>query len=64
MNLQEFFLAMEQVFLEMRWEKIRKLENQFKRYKREEKNFTSGKDAAKFIAKLIEIKQAQVNTRK
>ena len=56
MNLQEFFLAMEQVFLEMRWEKIRKLENQFKRYKREEKNFTSGKDAAKFIAKLIEIK--------
>jgi len=47
---------MELVFLELRWEKIWKLENDFKRLKWEEKNFTSGKDAAKFIAKLIDIK--------
>jgi hypothetical protein len=41
----------------MRNEKVRKLENKFKRLKREEKNMNSGKDAAKFIMKVIQIKQ-------
>jgi len=46
------------VFLELRWEKIRKLQTKYKRLKREEKQFTSGKDAGKFITMLIQIKQA------
>lgn len=56
MNLQEFFNAMEQAFLELRWEKIRKQTVRYNRLKRDEKQFTSGKDASKFITKLIEIK--------
>ena len=55
---------MEQVFLELRWEKIRKLQTKYKRLKREEKQFTSGKDAGKFITMLIQIKQAQFDTKK
>lgn len=64
MNLQEFFLAMEQVFLELWWEKIWKLTVKYKWLKREEKQFTSGKDASKFIMTLIKIKQEQVDTKK
>ena len=57
MVFKEFVPAMEMIFVELRNEKAHRCEVEARRYRWEEKNMKSGKDASTFIAKLIELRK-------